>query len=95
MLTLLSPHTSTQYQGDFLLAGLFVDSVIEVAKKELRWECDYVREVECTKRFRELIKPYPEFYVPEVIPELCTPQVPKRGESCLWLTLIFAYISLS
>ena len=56
-------------------AGLFLDSVIEVAKKELRWECDYVREAECTRRFKELTKPYPELYVPEIIPELCTKQV--------------------
>ncbi|XP_045101129.1 atypical kinase COQ8B, mitochondrial-like isoform X2 [Portunus trituberculatus] len=55
--------------------GLFLDSVIEVAKKELRWECDYIREAECTKRFKELVKPHPDFYVPEVIPELSTPQI--------------------
>lgn len=54
-----------------------MDSVIEVAKKELRWECDYIREAECTSRFKELVKPYPDFYVPEVIPELSTPQVQK------------------
>ncbi|KAG0728574.1 Atypical kinase COQ8A, mitochondrial [Chionoecetes opilio] len=61
--------------ANILPEGLFVDSVIEVAKKELRWECDYVREAECTRRFKELVKPYPEMYVPEIIPELCTSQV--------------------
>ncbi|XP_050738541.1 atypical kinase coq-8, mitochondrial-like [Eriocheir sinensis] len=66
---------STLKVANIFPEGLFVDSVIEVAKKELRWECDYVREVECTKRFRELVQPYPQFYVPEVIPELCTPQI--------------------
>ncbi|XP_069983392.1 uncharacterized protein Coq8 isoform X3 [Penaeus vannamei] len=61
--------------ANILPEGLYVDSVIEVAKKELNWECDYVREAECTTRFRELVKPYPEYYVPEVISQLCTKQV--------------------
>lgn len=59
----------------FPSSGLYVDSVIEVAKKELNWECDYIREAECTTRFRNLVKPYPEYYVPEVISQLCTKQV--------------------
>ncbi|XP_037788791.1 atypical kinase COQ8A, mitochondrial-like isoform X2 [Penaeus monodon] len=61
--------------ANILPEGLYVDSVIEVAKKELNWECDYIREAECTARFRELVKPYPEYYVPEVISQLCTKQV--------------------
>ncbi|XP_047498789.1 atypical kinase COQ8A, mitochondrial-like [Penaeus chinensis] len=61
--------------ANILPEGLYVDSVIEVAKKELNWECDYIREAECTTRFRELVKPYPEYYVPEVISQLCTKQV--------------------
>ncbi|XP_063879464.1 uncharacterized protein LOC135110777 isoform X2 [Scylla paramamosain] len=67
--------------------GLFVDSVIEVAKRELRWECDYVREAECTRRFKELVKPYPELYVPEVIPELSTPQV--FGREIYFIHIVF------
>ncbi|XP_069156096.1 atypical kinase COQ8B, mitochondrial [Procambarus clarkii] len=66
---------STLSVASILPEGLFVDSIVEVAKKELRWECDYVREAECTKRFSELVKPYPEYYVPEVVSELCTSQV--------------------
>ncbi|XP_063588561.1 uncharacterized protein LOC134765719 isoform X2 [Penaeus indicus] len=61
--------------ANILPEGLYVDSVIEVAKKELNWECDYIREAECTTRFRDLVKPYPEYYVPEVISQLCTKQV--------------------
>ncbi|XP_042866521.1 atypical kinase COQ8B, mitochondrial-like isoform X2 [Penaeus japonicus] len=61
--------------ANILPEGLYVDSVIEVAKKELNWECDYIREAECTTRFRNLVKPYPEYYVPEVISQLCTKQV--------------------
>ena len=56
-------------------SGLFVDEVIEVAKCELRWECDYDREKKCTKRFQKMIQDYPQYYVPEVIDELCTQRV--------------------
>ncbi|CAH1388843.1 unnamed protein product [Nezara viridula] len=55
--------------------GLFLEKIIEVAKKELAWEVDYVREAECTRKFRELVKPYPEYYVPKVIDELCTARI--------------------
>ncbi|KAK8729816.1 hypothetical protein OTU49_008341 [Cherax quadricarinatus] len=66
---------STLSVANILPEGLFVDSIVEVAKRELRWECDYIREAECTRRFSELVKTYPEYYVPEVISELCTSQV--------------------
>ncbi|MPC62874.1 Atypical kinase ADCK3, mitochondrial [Portunus trituberculatus] len=69
-----SPSVHSVVRGHPTAKRLFLDSVIEVAKKELRWECDYIREAECTKRFKELVKPHPDFYVPEVIPELSTPQ---------------------
>lgn len=55
--------------------GLFLEKMIEVAKKELAWEVDYIREAECTRKFRELVKPYPEYYVPKVIDELCTARI--------------------
>ncbi|MCL4131202.1 UNVERIFIED_CONTAM: hypothetical protein GTU68_022426, partial [Idotea baltica] len=66
---------STLNVANILPEGLFVDNVIEVAKKELRWECDYEREKQCTKYFRSLIQGHPEYYVPEVVDELCTKQV--------------------
>lgn len=47
--------------------GMFIDNVIRVAKRELAWEVDYQREAECTRKFKELLKPYPEYFVPEVI----------------------------
>ena len=47
--------------------GMFIDNVVEVAKRELAWEVDYIREAECTKLYRKLIEPYPEYYVPDVI----------------------------
>lgn len=50
--------------------GMFIDNLVDVAKKELAWEVDYVREAECTRKFKELLAPYPEYYVPEVIGKL-------------------------
>lgn len=47
--------------------GMFIDNVVEVAKRELAWEVDYIREAECTRKYRELIMPYPDYYVPAVI----------------------------
>jgi aarF domain-containing kinase len=47
--------------------GLFIDNLVEVAKKELAWEVDYEREAECTKKFKKLIEPYPKYLVPAVI----------------------------
>ncbi|XP_015595838.1 atypical kinase COQ8B, mitochondrial [Cephus cinctus] len=55
--------------------GMFIDNIVEVAKRELAWEVDYIREAECTKKYRELIKPYPEYYAPQVIDEFSTKQV--------------------
>ncbi|XP_045784462.1 atypical kinase COQ8B, mitochondrial isoform X2 [Maniola jurtina] len=55
--------------------GMFIDNVVEVAKKELAWEVDYTREAECTRMFKKLLEPYPEYYVPTVIDELCASEV--------------------
>ncbi|XP_049884725.1 atypical kinase COQ8A, mitochondrial isoform X2 [Pectinophora gossypiella] len=55
--------------------GMFIDNIVEVAKKELSWEVDYVREAQCTRKFKQLLAPYPEYYVPDVIDELCAPEV--------------------
>ncbi|XP_052746505.1 atypical kinase COQ8A, mitochondrial isoform X2 [Bicyclus anynana] len=55
--------------------GMFIDNVVEVAKKELSWEVDYIREAECTRMFKKLLEPYPEYYVPAVIDELCSSEV--------------------
>ncbi|KAM3968837.1 ubiquinone biosynthesis protein COQ8, mitochondrial [Aphomia sociella] len=55
--------------------GMFIDNIVEVAKKELAWEVDYVREAECTRKFKRLLAPYPEYFVPDVIGELCAAEV--------------------
>ncbi|XP_071759810.1 atypical kinase COQ8A, mitochondrial [Centroberyx gerrardi] len=55
--------------------GLFPEHLIDVMRKELALECDYVREAQCAKKFRELLKDHPFFYVPEVIEELSSSHV--------------------
>ncbi|XP_026316526.1 atypical kinase COQ8B, mitochondrial isoform X2 [Hyposmocoma kahamanoa] len=55
--------------------GMFIDNIVEVAKKELAWEVDYVREAECTRKFKLLLQPYPEYFVPDVIDNLCAAEV--------------------
>ncbi len=55
---------------NILPEGLFVNEFIEVAKRELSWEVDYVREAESTRRFKSLLKDNPDYKVPEVIGKL-------------------------
>ncbi|KAB8254702.1 ABC1 family-domain-containing protein [Aspergillus pseudonomiae] len=55
--------------------GLYLDKTIANARTELAWECDYIREAECSKHFKELLKDDPVFLVPEIIPEASGKQV--------------------
>ncbi|XP_074601714.1 ubiquinone biosynthesis protein COQ8, mitochondrial [Brevipalpus obovatus] len=58
--------------------GLFIEPLVKVGRKELMWEVDYIREAECTRRFRQLMEPYFEkenFYVPKVVDELSTRRI--------------------
>ncbi|XP_068925221.1 atypical kinase COQ8A, mitochondrial isoform X2 [Petaurus breviceps papuanus] len=61
--------------SNILPEGLFPEHLIDVLRRELALECDYKREAACAKKFRELLKDHPFFYVPEVIDELCSPHV--------------------
>ncbi|XP_046579868.1 atypical kinase COQ8B, mitochondrial-like [Haliotis rubra] len=61
--------------GKLLPEGLYVENVMNVARRELAWEVDYNREAECSKRFRNLLKDYSEFQIPEVIEELTASQI--------------------
>ncbi|KAF3845553.1 hypothetical protein F7725_008716 [Dissostichus mawsoni] len=56
--------------SNMLPEGLFPEHMIEVMSRELTLECDYLREAECARKFQELLKDDPYFYVPDVVPEL-------------------------
>lgn len=58
-----------------LPAGLFADSTLQVLQRELEWECDYRREADCARRFRQLLAGDPFFEVPRVVAELTTRRV--------------------
>nr|XP_012152583.1 PREDICTED: aarF domain-containing protein kinase 4 isoform X5 [Megachile rotundata] len=55
--------------------GMFIDNLVEVAKRELAWEVDYIREADCTRNYKKLMQPYPDYYVPATIDELSTSQI--------------------
>ncbi|XP_056619893.1 atypical kinase COQ8A, mitochondrial [Triplophysa dalaica] len=55
--------------------GLFPEHLIDVMSRELALECDYIREAQCARKFKELLKDHPFFYVPEVIDELSNQHV--------------------
>nr|XP_060610147.1 atypical kinase COQ8A, mitochondrial [Anolis sagrei ordinatus]XP_060610148.1 atypical kinase COQ8A, mitochondrial [Anolis sagrei ordinatus] len=61
--------------SNVLPEGLFPEHLIEVLSRELALECDYKREASCAKKFRELLKDHPFFYVPAVVDELCSSHV--------------------
>lgn len=47
--------------------GLFLDKTIANARTELAWECDYIREAECGRRFQELLADDTDvFLVPKI-----------------------------
>lgn len=56
--------------SNILPEGLYVQSVVDSARRELAWEVDYLREAKCARKFRELLKDDPFLYVPQVIDEL-------------------------
>lgn len=60
---------------DVFPKGFFIDNIVKVAKRELVWEVDYIREAEYTEKFGEMIAPYKEYRVPKVIKELTTKSV--------------------
>ena len=63
------------YTG-LLPKGMYLEQAIEVAKRELKWEVDYVREAACTERFRKLLEKHSNaFHVPTVIRPLSTARV--------------------
>ncbi len=49
--------------------GLYLEKTIANARTELAWECDYIREASCAKKFKELVKDDEAFSVPLIIDE--------------------------
>ncbi|CCH58787.1 hypothetical protein TBLA_0A10070 [Henningerozyma blattae CBS 6284] len=58
--------------SSLLPKGLFLDKTIANARKELKWECDYIREAQSLIQFEELLQNDPTFVVPHVFQELTT-----------------------
>lgn len=44
-----------------------MEEFIKVAKVELAWEVDYLREAECARKFAELVKDMPYYKIPAII----------------------------
>lgn len=55
--------------------GIFIDNVVKVAKRELVWEVDYLREADYTEKYGEMVTDYKEYKVPKVIRDLTTTNV--------------------
>ena len=61
--------------SNLLPKGLYLDNTIKVARRELAWETNYVREAECMENFGKLLKDDKDFIVPKVIKEFSTKMV--------------------
>ncbi|XP_073249145.1 atypical kinase COQ8A, mitochondrial-like [Porites lutea] len=61
--------------SNLLPEGLYAENAMDVARREMAWEVDYLREAKNGQHFRELLKDMPEYYVPEVIEDLTSKQV--------------------
>lgn len=61
--------------SQLLPKGLFLENSIQVAQRELVWECDYSREAVFMDRFREWLGDEADFVVPQVYRELSTGKV--------------------
>ncbi|KAF4585491.1 ABC1 protein [Ophiocordyceps camponoti-floridani] len=55
--------------------GLYLDKTIANARVELGWECDYEREAQCARRYKELLRGDDAFAAPDVHPEASGKQV--------------------
>lgn len=60
---------------DVFPPGIFIDNVVKVAKRELVWEVDYLREANYTEKYGEMISKHKEYRVPKVIRDLSTKSV--------------------
>uniref|UniRef100_A0AC35TU63 ABC1 domain-containing protein n=1 Tax=Rhabditophanes sp. KR3021 TaxID=114890 RepID=A0AC35TU63_9BILA len=58
--------------GGLFPKGMFIENFVNVARRELRMECDYKRELRAINAFRDFLKDSPDYYVPKPFPELST-----------------------
>lgn len=63
------------FGSGMLPEGLFLDKTLENARKELAWECDYLREAENLRIYKQSLADEPLYKVPDVHSELTTPHV--------------------
>lgn len=61
--------------SNLLPKGMYADSAINVMKRELLDECNYIREAQFYKEFGELLKGDDVFVVPKVYTDLTTPNI--------------------
>lgn len=56
--------------------GLYLNEVLDVARAELHWECDYEREASYQRAYRKHTLNYPkDFYTPKVIDHLSSKSI--------------------
>jgi predicted unusual protein kinase regulating ubiquinone biosynthesis (AarF/ABC1/UbiB family) len=55
--------------------GLDVDSMVEVAKTQLKQEADYLAEAAYLKRYRALLGDDPRYQIPDLVDEFTTPRI--------------------
>ena len=55
--------------------GVYADEALKIAKREMAYETDYIREAESQEKMRQLLDRDEDFYVPKVYRELTSKQV--------------------
>jgi aarF domain-containing kinase len=60
---------------NILPPGLYAEHGVAEMRKELQAECDYVREANCQRVFKQTVGNDPFFYVPDVVAELSSKHV--------------------
>ncbi|XP_033127887.1 atypical kinase COQ8B, mitochondrial-like [Anneissia japonica] len=55
--------------------GMYIENAMDVARRELSWEIDYIREAKYSELFRNLLKSDVIFTVPAVVHELSSKEV--------------------
>ncbi|PVV01875.1 hypothetical protein BB560_003694 [Smittium megazygosporum] len=71
----LSSVQSLLVLSKMLPKGLYLENSINSARKELNFECDYIREARATETFREYMSQSKVFDVPKTVEELCSEMV--------------------